>query len=404
MKRKIESLTLIILSMLFLLALNNIPESSGNLKLSMAPDKKSYLAGEPVQVTFRLKNTGKEILTINNLKDEDGAAQLFSLTVYKDDGERIPALSRGYMRQLPTDEEMAAIAGGEVWERTIPLAGLYPPLEPGDYQVTGIYRNAKYNQNVDTKLWVGEIADRPARITINPLDQDALDQYLQTLTRSQDPAEQLKALQMLALHHDTRAIPVLKQIAMRSSNPNSSAAIEALGEIGPEAVGTLAFLMGNMNKGHWPEIIYAFGKTRDPKALEYLVPLLLTKQEENISAWSLKAIANIKDQQVPDLLIQKLKDSRETIRQIAAESLGRAKDAAAVPVLRELLEQEFRANVRRQVAKSLYLLTGEIYAYKDFQGKMTPFNPDKDLTQEEKDTLNEYAIKYRRPVKTESEE
>jgi hypothetical protein len=385
-------------------ALKQIPRGNEYLKLAITVDKNNYLVGEPVIIQFQFKNITKQPVDLNNLQWENGGEMLFSVTAHNEQGEGLAALTKCCLRQAPGPDEVQVIGPADTFTREIELAKIYPEIGPGTYELTGIYRNYKYDRPIDNKIWVGEIYSNALKITIKRLGQDALDSVLADLGPGKDEAEQLRAMRILALHQDGRAIPALKRIAMQDANPNSGEAIRSLGLIGDEAVGTLYFLMSNQDKSHWPEIIFALGLTHSPKALDYLLPLLPTKQDENISAWALKALANIRDPQVPELIIRKLKDPRETIRQIAVECLGKSRAPQAVPVLQAMLEQEFRANVRRQVAKALYFLTGEIYAYKDYQDKVAAFDPEKDLTQEEKDAANDYLVRPGRPVKTDTEE
>ncbi len=404
MKRKIETIILIMLSLVWLVALKEIPRGNEYLKLSIAVEKKIYQAGEPITIRFQFKNIAKQPVDLNNLQWENGGEILYSIIAHNEQGEVLAPLAKCCLRQAPGPDEIQEIGPDDTFTREIELSKVFSELGPGNYELNGIYRNYKYNRPLDNKIWVGEIYSNSLKITIKRLGQDELDIALSNLAPGRNTDDQLKAMRILALHQDGRAIPMLKRIAMQDANPNAGEAIRSLGLTGEEAIGALYFLMSNLDKSHWPEIIYALGLTHSPKALDYLVPLLPTKQEENISAWALKALANIKDPQVPGLLISKLKDPRETIRQIAVECLGKSRDPQAVPVLQAMLEQEFRANVRRQVAKALYFLTGEIYAYKDFQDKIAAFDPEKDLTTEEKDAANDYLVRSRRPVKSDTEE
>jgi hypothetical protein len=343
-------------------------------------------------------------VSLNNLSWANGSRWLYALKIYDEKRNRIMPAGQYVFRKQPTPEEIVVLNPGEVFEHYVAIEELYTRLTPGTYTLAGLYHNSPYHRDIDNKVWSGEIVSKPVEVDIDPLTTEALDLYISHLRQGDDAQQQLTAMQVLALHREPRAVSFLRGIALQEANSNNTEAIKSLGLIGEVAIPALSSLLINLDQSRWPEIIFALGTTRSAKAIPYLVPLLLVKQEENISAWALKALANIADPQSRTLIVQKLKDPRETIRQIAVEALGKSRDQKSIPLLLELLNNEFRANVRRQIAKSLYLLTGEIYPYKDFQGKITAFNPEKDLSQDEKDGLNDYLARDRQVSEPEDSE
>ncbi|MDD5491076.1 MAG: HEAT repeat domain-containing protein [bacterium] len=385
----------ILLSLLIGVMLPFVSGAAETLKLTIKPAKKRYTVFEPIQIQFIIKNLSQRSVNLNNLSWPDGSRWLYALKIYDAEKRRIMPSGQYIFRKQPTPEEIIVINPGEVFEHYVAVEEMYNRLTPGTYTLVGLYHNNLYNRDIDKQLWSGEIISKSVTVEIEPLATEALDLYISHLRQGDDAQQQLTAMQILALHRESRAISFLRGIALQETNTNNTEAIRSLGLIGEEAIPALASLLTNLDQSHWPEIIFALGMTKSVKAIPYLVPLLLVKQEENISAWALKALANIEDLQSLDLVAQKLKDPRETIRQIAAEALGRSKDSKFIPILLEMLHNEFRANVRRQIAKALYLLTGEIYPYKDFQGKITAFNPEKDLSQDEKDALHDYLARDR---------
>lgn len=394
----------ILFGLMVLIVLPVVSSAETVLKLTLKPAKKQYTVFEPVQVKFMIKNVSDHPVTLNNLSWPNGSRWLYALKIYDDRRNRIMPVRQYVFRKQPTPEEIVVINPGEVFEHYVTVEEMYNRLTPGTYIISGLYHNSQYNRDIDDQLWSGEIASKPVKVKIEPLTTDALDLYISHLRQGDDTQQQLRAMQILALHQESRAVSFLRGIALQESNPNNTEAIRSLGLIGEEALPALSSLLANLDQSRWPEIIFALGLTKSVKAIPYLMPLLLVKQEENISAWALKALANIQDQQAQDLIIQKVKDSRETIRQIAVEALGKSGDAKVITLLKDLLNNEFRANVRRQIAKALYLLTGEIYNYQDFQGKPTAFNPEKFLTQDEKDGLNDYLARDRQVSKPEDSE
>lgn len=385
----------VLISLLAWLALPAVSSAEEVLKLLLKPAKKQYTVFEPVQIKFMIKNVSDQPVNINNLSWPNGSRWLYALKIYDDQGKRIQPAGQYVFRKQPAAEEIVVVNPGEVFDHFLAVEEMYNRLTPGTYTIIGLYHNSKYNREIDSQLWFGEIVSKPVKVEIEPLAAEALDLYISHLRQGDDPQQQLLAMQILAVHRESRAVSFLRGIALQESNPNNTEAIRTLGMIGEEALPALSSLLANLDQSRWPEIIFALGLTKSVKAIPYLMPLLLVKQEENISAWALKALANIQDQQAQDLIVQKVKDPRETIRQIAVEALGKSRDAKVIPLLQDLLHNEFRANVRRQIAKALYLLTGEIHDYKDFQGKITAFNPEKDLTQDEKDGLSDYLARDR---------
>ncbi len=385
----------VLFSLMALIVLTAVSAAETELKLTLKPVKKKYTVFEPVQLQYMIKNTSDQPVNLNNLSWPNGSRWLFALKIYDDQGNRIQPAGRYVLRQQPAPEEIIVLKPGEVFDHFLAVEEMYKRLTPGEYTIIGLYHNGKYNRDIDDQLWSGEIISKPVKVEIKPLATEALDLYISHLRQGDDAQQQMRAMQILALHREARAVSFLRGIALQESNQNNTEAIRSLGLIGEESLPALSSLLANLDQSRWPEIIFALGLTRSAKAIPYLMPLLLVKQEENISAWALKALANIQDQQAQDLIIRKVKDPRETIRQIAVEALGKSRDAKVIPLLQDLLNNEFRPNVRRQIAKALYLLSGEIYNYKDFQGKITAFNPEKELTQDEKDGLNDYLARDR---------
>ncbi|MDD5258903.1 MAG: HEAT repeat domain-containing protein [bacterium] len=374
------------------------------LKLTIKPVKKRYTVFEPVQIQFMIKNSSKQPVNLNNLSWPNGARWLYALKIYDGKQNRIMPVGQYVFRKQPTSEEITVINSGEVFEHYMAVEEMYNRLGPGTYTMIGLYHNYRYNLDTDQQLWTGEITSKPVEVEIEPMATETLDVYISNLRQGDDAQQQVTAMQILSLHRDSRAISFLRNIALQETNPNNTEAVKALGLIGDAAIPALSSLLTNLDQSRWPEIIFALGMTKSTRAIPYLVPLLLVKQEENISAWALQALASIEDIQARDLIVQKLKDPRETIRQIAVEALGKGRDPRSIPVLIEMLKTEFRANVRRQIAKALYLLSGEVYPYKDYQGKITAFNPKKDLSQDEKDALHDYLARDRQVSEPEDSE
>jgi len=394
----------VLISLLAWLVLPVVSSAEEVLKLLLKPVKKQYTVFEPVQLQCMIKNVSDQPVNINNLSWPNGSRWLYALKIYDDQGKRVQPAGQYVFRKQPVAEEIVVIKPGEVFDHFLAVEEMYNRLTPGTYTIIGLYHNSKYNRDIDNQLWSGEIVSKPVKVEIEPLATAALDLYISHLRQGDDPQQQLLAMQILAVHRESRAVSFLRGIALQESNPNNTEAIRYLGMIGEEALPALSSLLANLDQSRWPEIIFALGLTKSVKAIPYLMPLLLVKQEENISAWALKALANVQDQQAQDLIIQKVKDPRETIRQIAVEALGKSKDAKVISLLQDLLNNEFRPNVRRQITKALYLLTGEIHDYKDFQGKITAFNPEKDLTQDEKDGLSDYLARDRQVSEPEDPE
>lgn len=119
-----------------------------NLKFSIVLDKSEYQPNEPINVTFKLENNGKQSVYINKrfylsseaMPKEDREVYLIVISPL---GEKLPC-KFSYETGLPKSDYFELVMPNKEaiseWPRN--LGGYFDLTEPGEYKVTGIYRNA----------------------------------------------------------------------------------------------------------------------------------------------------------------------------------------------------------------------------------------------------------------------
>ncbi len=134
---------------IFLLLLNQICWAAGaNLKFSIILDKSQYQGQEPVNVTFKLANNGKEPVLVNKrfyLNPEDIAKERRGEVVLKVISPSGAELSCkfAYQTGLPKSEYFELLDPGKevISEYPRNLRGYFDFNEPGVYKIEAAYQN-----------------------------------------------------------------------------------------------------------------------------------------------------------------------------------------------------------------------------------------------------------------------
>lgn len=135
----------------------------GNLELWIKADKRKYDMGEPVFITFILKNRTKETLTVNK---RWGFLREFTLEAFKEPGgpqsyrpaqKEIPYKRQDFMNFKPEEDLELIMKLNEY---------LANPLKPGLYSLRASYKNQESGKIFQINAWTGEIVSNRINITV----------------------------------------------------------------------------------------------------------------------------------------------------------------------------------------------------------------------------------------------
>lgn len=151
----------------------------------------------------------------------------------------------------------------------------------------------------------------------------------------------------------------VRKVTVRALIKHNRAAVEPL----------VAFLSAASGVGE-VGAVRALGDIGDPRALE----VLLSRTSGPIRAEVILALGKLKDPRAEAVLLAALRDEESQTRMNAAMALGPLGAKAAVPPLRQALEDEVLV-VREWAARSLEMITGEHVTYRNEQGEqVAPYN------------------------------
>jgi hypothetical protein len=140
-----------------------------DLNLNFAKD--SYRAGEPVEGTFTLRNSGAEPALVNarlGINSPYVPAQFRDLTVnvVAPSGDPLAFVARVNMGS-PADQDFKLLQPGESVHGTFAINDFFELEQPGAYQVQATYHNQSEPSHVNGHaVWKGELKSNPATITI----------------------------------------------------------------------------------------------------------------------------------------------------------------------------------------------------------------------------------------------
>ena len=138
---------LVILSVFLVVGVRG-SDSAGGLQFELILEKQEYKLSEPIEIGFRLRNSGKEPVVVNKrfkLGSEKAAPQQKEvvLAVRSGDGSPVEMKNLDYETGFPKSEYFELLENGEeaVSERTWNLKDLAKIEKPGTYEVTAAYQN-----------------------------------------------------------------------------------------------------------------------------------------------------------------------------------------------------------------------------------------------------------------------
>ena len=138
--------TIVNLIFLFLLIQSSLA-ASGNLKFSVSLDKNEYKPKDPINVTFKLENKGKEPIYVNKrfyLSSENMPKEKRDvfLIVTSASGAKLPC-KFSYETGIPKSDyfELLGTEKEVVSEYKRDLRGYFDFNEPGVYKIIAVYQN-----------------------------------------------------------------------------------------------------------------------------------------------------------------------------------------------------------------------------------------------------------------------
>ncbi|MFH1752958.1 MAG: hypothetical protein ABH875_02135 [Candidatus Omnitrophota bacterium] len=145
--------------------------AAGSVELIVFADKDEYTLGEPISLTFKLKNKGKDPVYVNNrmyLSSKEAPADQkdIYLSVISPEGEEL-AYKTSYETGLPrTDHFILLEPGGEIErERKQGIKHLFDFEKTGKYKITAVYQNV-FGKEIGIDAFKEKIKSKPITIKI----------------------------------------------------------------------------------------------------------------------------------------------------------------------------------------------------------------------------------------------
>jgi len=162
--------TIVNLIFLFLLIQSSLA-ASGNLKFSVSLDKNEYKPKDPINVTFKLENEGKEPVYVNKrfyLSSENMPKERRDvfLIVTSPSGAKLPC-KFSYETGIPKSDYFELLQPGRevVSEYPRNLRGYFDFNEEGTYKVVAVYENI-YGKEIGLDAFKDKITSTPVMIKI----------------------------------------------------------------------------------------------------------------------------------------------------------------------------------------------------------------------------------------------
>lgn len=145
---------------------------TANLKFSVLLDKSEYKGQEPMNITFKLENKGKESVWVNKrfyLSSESVTRNYrgeVTLKVTSPSGKEVPC-KFAYETGFPKSDYFELLETGKevVSEYPRNLMGYFDFKEPGVYQVVGIYENI-FGKEIGLDVFEGKVTSQPVSVKI----------------------------------------------------------------------------------------------------------------------------------------------------------------------------------------------------------------------------------------------
>ena len=145
--------------------------SSANLKFSIVLEKREFKSTEPINVSFKLKNTGKDAVYVNkrffaSAEDLPKEKRDVYFIVVSPSGKKLPCKIH-YTTGFPKTDYFVLLKPQEEveskWKRN--LRTYFDFSEPGEYKVTAVYENS-YGSEIGLDTFKGKLVSKPVTIKI----------------------------------------------------------------------------------------------------------------------------------------------------------------------------------------------------------------------------------------------
>ncbi len=179
----------------------------------------------------------------------------------------------------------------------------------------------------------------------------------------QDPQFEVRGAAIEALgvpKNDEAVAPLLKLIGSENNPTLLEKTSYALGVIGSEkAVPGLLEVLSSSNENVQWAAISSLGKIGDPRATEYIRPLLSPDHSLYLRKIAITTLGRLKDGTSMEAFIRMVQDDpNEELRAITADAIGRLDDPTALDPVLECFKKEKSDSVRKAIWKTILRLSG----------------------------------------------
>ena len=321
--------------------------SGSKFEVALSPEKPSVMFGEPMHVSFTVRNHSERPLHVldgGDYKNAFGRPDSFKISVTSEDGKTLPMLDARYNM------------GGLIFPRPVPAGGSYIfPLtlshwarieKPGSYHVT-VSRILKF-ATPSGKPWStwGKKNDVEVQasttLTVTPPDSRKLGEIITSLGKQMLdglPRERGPAATELALISDERVVPFFARAVETGDYDTKFAALIELGKY--RSAEAFHALQAGM-------------KIRGRNVPNSSTPELAEKVADNLRNGAAISLSKSPwPDALPYLLVQR-NDSSAGVRMTVLHALGRMNAAEAVPILKEMsddMDETIREEAKRYLRR-----------------------------------------------------
>lgn len=297
------------------------------LAVHVLPGRPSYGFDEPIELSYFLKNTGRQPVPVNIINFVRPA----SLLIVKAPNGTIIASQAEWPFMMRTETALVSLGKGEFHGLTIDMQAAYPDRgslmrqhsfdTPGVYEITGVYENKEVGG--DQAFWTGRITSAPVKIEIRPLSPQQLGEVQKDLRSGAEAAK-------------TRAVKLVRKVRLGQFVGETLAILDSAAslELRREAANTLFDLP---DKNYY-EIYLKHLKSPDSTISGLMALILGEKLKDSRAVPALMEAADAK--RAPEAY-------RPALR--ALIEIG---DPQALPVIRKIAENDPSEEIRNYAAKA----------------------------------------------------
>ena len=136
------------------------------LEFSLHTDQRRYAFDEPIYLTLRLTNRGKEPLTVNGRLGLNRPRRAGDAWIEWDDTPEEPRFAASVNIGPVKDAAFERLAPGKSCEKRFALRTYFQFTKGGEYRMHGIYRNEA--NPTEGEVWTGELKSEPITFTMEP--------------------------------------------------------------------------------------------------------------------------------------------------------------------------------------------------------------------------------------------